>query len=188
MVTSVCSNKLILESRDKCTGTKCKCVVSSFTAVKCNTINKSFEIDCCDIAVCSCTILNCNCSCILILLFLNLSVNFLVCYSNLRLRNLYTLVISKSNLWFHSYISCEDKSFTWLHLCNIDLRLGNDLKIALAKSFCILLWYKRINSVFHEYTLAIHALDHLSRSFSFTESWKADSAFLFLVSFLHCFV
>ena len=188
MIACVSANKLILKSRNECAGSKCKSVVRSFAAVKCNAVNKSLEVDCCDIAVCCCTILNNNCSGVLILLFLNFCVNFLVCYSDLSLRNLYSLVVSKSNLWLGSNISCEDECLSWLHLCNVDLWLGNDFKVAISNCFAVLLRYKRIHSIFHEYSLTVHALDHLSRSFSFTESWKADSAFLFLVSFLHCFV
>ena len=188
MITCVGTNKLLLESRDECVGTKCQRIVCSFTALKCLSVYEALEIDSCCVAVLSCTILNCDCSGVLLLLFLKLCLNFLVCYFCLRLRNLKSFIVAKSYLWFGSYFCCKDKWFARLNLCYIDLRLGNDLKITLSKCFAVMLRNQSVSSILKEYTLAVHLLDHFSRSFSFTESRNGNSAFRFLICILHCFV
>ena len=99
MITCVSTNKLLLESRDEGVGTKCQRIVCSFTALECLTIYEALEIDSCCIAVLCCTILNCDGSGVFLLLFLKLSLNFLVCYLCLRLRNLKSFIVTKSYLW-----------------------------------------------------------------------------------------
>ena len=188
MITCVSTNKLLLESRDEGVGSKCQRIVCSFTALECLTIYEALEIDSCCIAVLCCTILNCDGSGVFLLLFLKLSLNFLVCYLCLRLRNLKSFIVTKSYLWFSSYFCCKDKWFARLNLCYIDLRLGNDLKITLSKCFAVMLRDQSVCSVLKEYSLSVHLLDHFSWSFSFTESRNRNSAFCFLICILHCFV
>ena len=95
VITCVSTNKLLLESRDEGVGTKCQRIVCSFTALECLTIYEALEINSCCIAVLCCTILNCDGSGVFLLLFLKLSLNFLVCYLCLRLRNLKSFIVTK---------------------------------------------------------------------------------------------
>ena len=46
IITCVGTNKLLLESRDKCVGTKCQRIFCSCAAIKCNTIYGTLEVDC----------------------------------------------------------------------------------------------------------------------------------------------
>ena len=178
MITCVSTNKLLLESRDEGVGTKCQRIVCSFTALECLTIYEALEIDSCCIAVLCCTILNCDGSGIFLLLFLKLSLNFLVCYLCLRLRNLKSFIVTKSYLWFSSYFCCKDKWFARLNLCYIDLRLGNDLKITLSKCFAVMLRDQSVCSVLKDTPFPYICSIYFSGVFSFTESRNRNSVLL----------
>ena len=128
------SDKLILESWNKCSRTNCKRIVLSFSALKCFSINKSFKIKNNFISVFNRTSFYCNCSCVLSCLFLDLSINFFLCYACRYFIYLKSFVLSKSNFRSCSNKCCEDERFSFLDLCNIDLRLRYDLKITLIVS------------------------------------------------------
>ena len=106
IIANFSTNKLFLESRDKCVGTKCQRIICSFTALECLSVYEALEIDSCCVAILGCAILNCDRSVVLLLLFLKLCLNFLVCYFCLRLRNLKSFIVAKSYLWFGSYFCC----------------------------------------------------------------------------------
>ena len=188
MISGFSSNQLIFESWNERSGAKCQRVVCSFSAFKSFTINKSFEIDCCDITVFCSTVFYCNCSGVFLLFFLQFSFNVFVCYFCFRLRNFYTFVLTKSNFRFNSNFCCEDECFSRLSLCYIDFRLGNDFKITFFQCFAVVLWNQSVCSVFKEDSFSVHLLDHFSRCFTFTEARKSDSSFCFLVCSLHSFL
>ena len=47
VITCLSTNKLLLESRDKCVGTKCQRVICSFTALECFSVYESLKVNCC---------------------------------------------------------------------------------------------------------------------------------------------
>ena len=95
---------------------------------------------------------------------------------DLGLWNLYAFVFSKSDIRLDSNLGCKDKRFARLKLDNCDLRLGNDLQIALLHCLAVLLRDHIVGCILKEDACAIHPLDHLAGCFSFTEARKRNTA------------
>ena len=159
-------------------------MILSFTSFKCNTVNKSFEIDDCCITVCYWSVCYSYSSGILLLLFLKCCFYFFVCYSCVNLSYLNTFVFSKCHFWSYSHFCCEDERFSFFDLCYIDLRLRYDLLLTLAQCFAVCIRDQLVCCIFIENTCTIHFLDHSSWNFTFTETRDADFVLLFHVSSL----
>ena len=173
------SDQLLLESRNERTRSDCQWIVLTFSTFECNTVNESFEIKCNIIFICYSSVCNLNDSCMLLTNLLDLLVNFLLCYSCRVFVNFKSFVLSKFNFRFNCNFCCEDEWFSLLKLNDINCRLGSNLKFTLIICFCICLRNHAVCCLIIKYFRSVHLLDHLTRNFSFTESWEADFAALF---------
>ena len=70
----------VLEGINERVGADGQRIVFTFTTFKCNTIYKSFEIKCCDIAILYCSVFHRYSSCALFSFLIDLSSNFILCY------------------------------------------------------------------------------------------------------------
>ena len=163
-------------------------MILTFSAFKCNTVYKYFEIDYCCIAVLDCTILNVDDSCIFLKLFVDFCCYIFICYCSVYFSNCYTNIFSKCYFRFCSNFCCEDKRFAFLDLSNINNRSGYDILSTLFCCISICLRDQCVCCVFVEYACTVHFLNHSSRNFSFTESRHADIFFLSVICFLKCFL
>jgi len=183
-----CANELLFESRNEGMGAKGQRIIFSSAAVERNAVYRTFEVKCNGISVCCRTILYIDGSCIFLLLFFQLSFYFFICNGCVSFCYFQTFVLAKGNFRFYCYSCGKDESFAFFDLLYVDLRTGYDVQFALFCCFGILFRNKAVYSILIEYCRAIHFFYHSSRNFSFTEARNADVLFLFLVSFLQCFL
>ena len=94
IIANFSTNKLFLESRDKCVGTKCQRILCSLSAIERYSVYRSFEVDCYDIILLSCAVFYADCSGVFLLLFLEFSFYVFVCYCDFSFRYFYTFVIT----------------------------------------------------------------------------------------------
>src|SRR5699024_789133 len=186
VISGLSAYKLVFESRNKGTGTKCQRIISALAALESSSVYKSLEIDGSDVSVLCSAVFHSDSSGVLLLLFLQFSLDLFVCHFCLRLRNFQSFILAQGYFRLHCNFCGKDESFARLYLCYVDLRLRNDLKIALLKSLAVLLRDQSVGRVLKEDSLAVHLLDHLSRRFAFTETGNGDSVFCSQICILHC--
>ena len=180
------ANKLLFETRDKCTGTDCQRIICTLAAFECYAINETFEIDYCHIAIFNSSIFNCNCSSTVLALSLDLSVDFF--FSNCHISCFYfnTFIFAERYFRLKSYFCSEDERFAGFDLNYVDLWAGYDFFFAFCNSVLVSCWDKLVSCIFIEDSCAIHLLDHFARHFTFTETRNANFVLVFLVSCLNC--
>ena len=187
VLTDLGTDQLILEARDEASGTDGQGVVLSFSASEGNAVYGTVKVKLDDVAALNCSVIYIDGSGVVLSFLVNLFVDMLVSYFNVALLNLYAFVLAKGNFRFHSNLCSEDEGFAGLDLGYIDLRTGNDLKIAVLQSLCICSRDQIVGSIFIENACAIHFLDQFTRCFTFTEARDIDSSSGFQIYFLNCF-
>ena len=181
------ANNLVFKTINKLTWTEFKVVIFTFTAFKCFTIHKAFEVDNSCIAFFSCSVFNSN----------HFSISF-ECSIN-----------SIFNFWFFNwnffFFSCE--TFIFFNFC---WRLNNYLKLYCEAVFierndfiikrssnwnntCFFcsrikkLWVFCINCIVPENFFTIVSFNNVFWSFTFTEARYIISTLVFVVSVRNCF-
>ena len=184
---NVCSDQLIFKSRNKRSGSDRQRIIGSFSAFKSNSVDKTFKVKRDLIFILNRSVSYIDRSCIAFTLFVDLLIYFFLCNSCRNFINFQTFIFTEFYFRFYSHLCRKDKFFTFLKLCDLDLRLWHKLKLTLVICFRIRFWDHAVCRLIIEHFRSVHLFDHLTRNSSFTESRKTDLAALFQISCLKRF-
>ena len=176
MVFGLHADQLLFKARDKGVGAQSQRVIGTLAAFKGFAVHGTVKIQRDAVSVLGTAVCDLNKAGVLLLLLLNLSLDLFVRHFDLCLRNLYALILSKGDIRFHSNLGRKDKRFARLQLNNFDLRLGDDLQIALLHCLAVFLRDHIVGGILKEDARAIHPLDHLAGCFSLTETGKRNAS------------
>ena len=166
-------------------GTDRKRIVLSLAAFESLSIYGTVEIDRYLISILDTSVLNSDETGVFLSCALDLCLDIFLCNLRFCLLDFYTLVLAKSNFRLNSNYCCVNESFAFLDLLDGNRRTGNDLKTALFCSVRIACVDHFINRILVEYANTVHLLDHVERSFSFSEARDIEFTLILIIGVLY---
>ena len=139
LFSDLSADQLLLESRDKRSGTDSKRIVLSLAALESDSVYKALEIKDNLILVLYRAVCDLDRPCIALALSVDLLVNFLLCHSCGNFIHFQAFIFTECDFRLHCDFRCKDKRFALFKLCDRNLRLGHDLKLTLFIGFSICL-------------------------------------------------
>ena len=179
------ADELLLKVVDECMGTDRKRIVLSLATLKSLSVYGTVEIDRYLISILDTSVLNSDQAGVFLSCALDLCLDIFLCNVRFCLLNLYALVLAKSNFRLNSNLCCVDEGLSFLDLLDGNSRTGNDLKSALLCSIRIACVDHFINGILVEYANTMHLLDHVERSFSFSEARDIEFTLILIIGMLY---
>src|SRR5699024_6729393 len=131
LFSDLCADQLVLKSRDERAGSDRQRIVFSLSALESLAVYESFKVQSHLVLILDSSVCNLDCSCVALALFLDLCINLFICRLYRDFIHFQSFIFTECDFRLHCNLSSKDERFALLKPCNINLRLGYDLKLTL---------------------------------------------------------
>ena len=161
-------------------------MVFSLAAFKCNAVYKAFKVNDYRIAFLNRTVCHLDRTCLLVSYIFKLCGYFFIRNGNFGFCNCNAFVFSQFHIWLYCHFCHKYKFTAFFNLCNFDIRARYNIQAAFFHCLRIFRRYQWIGGILIKHLWPVCLFDHGSWNLPFTKARNVDSAFLLLISFLHC--